>query len=154
MGSTAVPGLSAKDVIDVQLTVATLAQASGWLAALRRVGFRRGEDWQYDIFHPLPSDSPELRKLYLREPAGERRLHLHVRGAGRFNARYALLCRDYLRAHAPARQEYELLKQRAAQLFPTSIEGDLFLKEPVFHLLYQAAELWAEKVGWQLPQPE
>ncbi|PJJ59862.1 GrpB family protein [Hymenobacter chitinivorans] len=151
IGSTAVPGLSAKDVIDVQLTVTQLAEAGNLVAALRRAGFQQGLAWQYDIFHPLPPDSPELRKLYLREPAGERRLHLHVREAGRFNARYALLCRDYLRAHAPARQEYELLKQRAAHLFPASIEGYLFVKEPVFHLLYQAAELWAQATGWQLP---
>ena len=87
---------------------------------------------------------PRLHELPLH-------VHLHLREAGRFNARYALLCRDYLRAQAPARQEYELLKQRAAQLFPASIEGYLFLKEPVFHLLYQAAELWAQATGWQLP---
>ncbi|UOQ70113.1 GrpB family protein [Hymenobacter cellulosilyticus] len=155
IGSTAVPGLCAKDVIDVQLTVASLEEAAGNLTGvLRQAGFRQGESWQYDIFHALPAASPELRKLYMREPEGERRMHLHIREAARFNARFALLCRDYLRAQDPARQEYALLKQRAAHLFPTSIDGYLFLKEPVFHLLYQAAELWAEKTGWRLPAPQ
>jgi GrpB-like predicted nucleotidyltransferase (UPF0157 family) len=46
------------------------------------------------------------------------------------------------------REEYEYLKQRAAQLFPDSIDGYLYLKEPVFHIIYEAASLWAEKVGW------
>jgi GrpB-like predicted nucleotidyltransferase (UPF0157 family) len=151
IGSTAVPGLCAKDVLDLQLTVPDLEAASGWLQPLWRAGFRQGEAWQYDEFHPLPAQSVELRKLYLREPAGERRVHLHVREAGRFNARYALLCRDYLRARPEAAAEYALLKQRAAALFPASIEGYLYLKEPVFHLLYQAAELWAAATGWQLP---
>ncbi|OON67123.1 GrpB family protein [Hymenobacter sp. CRA2] len=151
IGSTAVPGLRAKDVIDVQLTVPELPAAATRLQPLWAAGFQQGRSWQYDVYHPLPADSPELRKLYMREPAGERRVHMHIREAGRFNARYALLFRDYLRANAPARAEYELLKRRAAGLFPASIDGYLYLKEPVFHLVYQAAALWAEQVSWQLP---
>jgi GrpB-like predicted nucleotidyltransferase (UPF0157 family) len=89
-----------------------------------------------------------LRKLYMREPEGERRTHIHIREFGRFNQRYALLFRDYLRASVPVRQAYELLKQRAALLFPDSIDGYLFLKDPVFHIIYEAATLWAEKVQW------
>ena len=150
IGSTAVPGLCAKDVLDVQLQVARLADAAGLTERLRAAGFRPREGYQFDEFHGLPADSSALAKLYLREPAGERRMHLHVREAGRFNTRYALLFRDYLRAQPLARDEYGEFKRRAAALFPASIEGYLFLKEPVFHLLYQAAELWAAQVGWQL----
>ncbi|WP_210520915.1 GrpB family protein [Hymenobacter terricola] len=149
IGSTAVPGLCAKDVIDVQLMVADLTSVGGLTHPLWQAGYRRGVRFEHDVFHPLPAHSPELRKLYMREPAGERRAHIHIREAGRLNARYALLFRDYLRANAPARTEYELVKRCAAQLFPDSIAGYLFLKEPVFHLIYHAATLWAEKVGWQ-----
>jgi GrpB-like predicted nucleotidyltransferase (UPF0157 family) len=148
IGSTAVPGLCAKDVLDVQLQVPRFADATGLTERLRAAGFRPREGYQFDVFHGVAADSPALRKRYLREPAGERRTHLHVREAGRFNTRYALLFRDYLRAHPPARDEYGEFKRRAAALFPASIEGYLFLKEPVFHFVYQAAELWAEKVGW------
>jgi GrpB-like predicted nucleotidyltransferase (UPF0157 family) len=153
IGSTAVPGLWAKDVIDVQLRVASLDDVMPVLGALQTGGFRRGELLEYDEFHGLPAESPELRKRYMREPVGARRTHVHIREEGRFNARYALLFRDYLRANEPARAEYGLLKQRAAALFPNSIDGYLFLKEPVFHLVYQGAELWAEKVDW-LPNAE
>jgi GrpB-like predicted nucleotidyltransferase (UPF0157 family) len=151
IGSTAVPGLRAKDVVDIQLTVPDLQDAANFTVPLWQAGFRQGEAFEYDVFHHLPAASLELRKLYMREPANERRVHLHIREAGRFNTRYALLCRDYLRANNTACSEYELLKLRAASLFPASIEGYLFLKEPVFHLLYEAAELWAQKIGWQLP---
>jgi GrpB-like predicted nucleotidyltransferase (UPF0157 family) len=150
IGSTAVPGLVAKDVIDVQLTVVDLEHVLGLTQPLVQAGFRLRTGFEYDIFHDLPVNSPELRKYYLREPAGERRLHLHVREVGRFNTRYALLFRDYLRANPTACQEYGLLKRRAAAIFPTSIAGYLYLKEPVFHLLYQAATLWADQVGWEL----
>jgi GrpB-like predicted nucleotidyltransferase (UPF0157 family) len=153
VGSTAVPGLCAKDVLDVQLLVPRLADAAGLLARLRAAGFRPKEGFQCDVFRGVPADSPELGKRYVREPAGERRVHLHVREAGRFNARFALLFRDYLRAHAPARDAYGEFKCRAAALFPASIEGYLYVKEPVFQLLYQAAELWAGQVGWTPPPP-
>ncbi|MBC6606635.1 GrpB family protein [Hymenobacter sp. BT188] len=149
IGSTAVPSLTAKDVIDVQLTVADLADTTALINSLEEAGFRPKKSFEYDEFHGLPSQSPELRKRYIREPLGERRAHIHVREAGRFNTRYALLFRDYLRANANAREEYELVKCRAAKLFPNSIEGYLFLKEPAFHLIYYAADLWAEKVGWE-----
>ncbi|QDA58840.1 GrpB family protein [Hymenobacter jejuensis] len=151
IGSTAVPGLRAKDVIDIQLTVADLQEVDNLTVPLWQAGFRQGEAFQYDIFHHLPAASVGLRKRYMREPVGERRTHLHIRETGRFNTRFALLCRDYLRASAHASVEYELLKLRAASLFPASIEGYLFLKEPVFHLIYEAAELWATQTGWQLP---
>jgi GrpB-like predicted nucleotidyltransferase (UPF0157 family) len=152
IGSTAVPGLCAKDVIDVQLTVPTLDDVPELTHPLWRAGFRQGA-FEYDVFHGLPAHSPELRKLFLREPIGGRPTHIHVREESRFNARFALLMRDYLRANDAARDGYALAKQRAAELFPESIDGYLFLKQPTFHLLYQAAELWAESTRWK-PGPE
>jgi GrpB-like predicted nucleotidyltransferase (UPF0157 family) len=149
IGSTAVPALSAKDVIDIQLTVVDLEGAVLAINLLEQAGFRPKKSFEYDEFHGFQAESPELRKRYIREPLGERRAHIHVREAGRFNTRYALLFRDYLRANAHAREEYELLKRRAAELFPHSIAGYLFLKEPAFHLIYHAAELWADKVAWE-----
>jgi GrpB-like predicted nucleotidyltransferase (UPF0157 family) len=148
IGSTAVPGLGAKDVIDIQITVADLDAAAGVTAPLRAAGFRQGATFEHDVFRPMRTADSELRKLFVREPEGERRAHVHVREHGRFNQRYALLCRDYLRASPEARAEYEAVKRQAARLFPYSIDGYLSLKEPVFHLIYQAAALWAERVGW------
>ncbi|UOQ96203.1 GrpB family protein [Hymenobacter sp. 5317J-9] len=148
IGSTAVPGLAAKDIIDIQVTVASLDDIAELTHPLWQAGFRQGA-FDYDTYHGLPPQSVELRKLYLREPLGGRRTHIHVREAGRFNARFALLFRDYLRANDAARDEYELLKRRASEIFPDSIDGYLYLKEPVFHLIYQAAELWAAKRRWK-----
>ncbi|HSF58768.1 MAG TPA: GrpB family protein [Candidatus Binatia bacterium] len=148
IGSTAVPGLGAKDVIDIQITVYDLDKADGLTNPLRDAGFRQGSAFQYDVFHKKSETDPELRKLFMREPEGKRRTHIHIRELGRFNQRYALLFRDYLRSSEDVRAEYELLKRRAAQLFPESIDGYLLLKDPVEHILYEAASLWAEKVRW------
>jgi GrpB-like predicted nucleotidyltransferase (UPF0157 family) len=111
IGSTAGPGLAAKDVIDLQVTVADL-------------------------------DSAEMR-----EPEGERRAHIRIRELWRFNQRYALPFRDYLRASEAVRKEYEVVKRRATTLFPDSIGGYLFLKYPVFHIIYEAACLWSRAIG-------
>jgi GrpB-like predicted nucleotidyltransferase (UPF0157 family) len=148
IGSTAVPALGAKDIIDVQITVRDLDQAGDLTRSLRANGFRQGLAFQYDLFHLMSEIDPELRKLYMREPEGERRVHIHLRELGRFNQRYALLFRDYLRSSEVVRREYEMLKRRAAQLFPDSIDGYLFLKDPVQHIIYEAASLWADRVHW------
>src|SRR6185369_16438478 len=76
IGSTAVPGLGAKDVVDIQLTVADLDGADDVVDLLRAAGFRQGTEIAYDEFHSKAVDDPELRKLYMREPEGERRTHI------------------------------------------------------------------------------
>jgi GrpB-like predicted nucleotidyltransferase (UPF0157 family) len=153
IGSTAVPGLGAKDVIDVQVTVADLDLAGAAVTPLQSAGFRQGDQFVYDEFPTMSTADPGLRKLYLREAEGERRTHIHIRELGRFNQRYALQFRDYLRASGAVRAEYEVVKRRAAQLFPESIDGYLFLKDPVVHIIYEAATLWATMVGW-MPDDE
>lgn len=148
IGSTAVPGLGAKDIIDVQITLVDLDDAWGVANTLRAAGFRQGETFQYDAFPGRPETDPELRKLFMREPEGERRSHIHIREHGRFNQRYALLFRDYLRASADICAAYELLKRSAARLFPYDINAYLALKEPMLRVIYEAASLWADKTRW------
>src|SRR4051812_9571440 len=58
IGSTAVPGLAAKDVIDIQVTVADLDSADGLTAPLRAAGFRRGDEFLYDEFHAMRATDP------------------------------------------------------------------------------------------------
>lgn len=152
IGSTAVPGLCAKDLIDIQITVASLDDGDALTTRLQAAGFRqtKASPFVYDLLASLDTPhSPELRKRYFREPLGEKRVHIHVREAGRLNQRYALLFRDYLRATPTARQAYGELKTRAAQIFPHNIDGYLFLKEPMMDLIYEAAQRWAKGAGWR-----
>lgn len=149
IGSTAVPGLGAKDVIDVQITVADLDRAESLVDRLVSGGYRERGSFRYDTFFGMSETDVELRKLYLREPEGLRRTHIHVREDGRFNQRYALLFRDYLRRSTEGRTAYQVFKSRAAQIFPESIDGYLFMKEPVLHLVYEAAQRWADQIDWR-----
>ena len=89
-----------------------------------------------------------MRKVYFREPPGERRTNIHIRENGRLNQRYALLFRDYIRCSVTIRRAYELIKVRLAEIFPDSIEGYLYIKDPLIDLMFEAAQTWAEATNW------
>jgi GrpB-like predicted nucleotidyltransferase (UPF0157 family) len=145
IGSTAVPGLAAKDVIDVQVTVASLAEGPDRIAGLESV--------PYLTDHPPPGfagDDAELAKRYFRAVPDERPAHVHVREAGRLNQRYALLCRDYLRAAPEGAAAYAEVKRTLAARFPDDSETYADLKDPVFDVLMAGAEAWARATGWTI----
>jgi GrpB-like predicted nucleotidyltransferase (UPF0157 family) len=147
IGSTSVPGLPAKDVIDMQVTVGAEPELDD--VAERMVA----ADWELRPFrrdHPvpgLPTDDLQWLKRMLVEPMYRRRVNLHIRVAGRANQRYALLFRDYLRSHPETARAYATFKRQAAAL---RLElGDYSdLKDPVCDLIYLPAEEWAARTGW------
>ena len=147
IGSTAIPGLAAKNVIDIQLTVNDLASVN--CAAIERQGFieRPGLVDHCPPGLSLPKD--DLRKLFFRGTG--RRAHLHIRERGRFNQRFALLCRDYLRSHHTAAGAYALIKRRLADRFPENDDAYYDIKDPVFDIIMDGANDWARLVGWSLP---
>jgi GrpB-like predicted nucleotidyltransferase (UPF0157 family) len=142
IGSTAVPGLASKDVIDLQATVACLADADAWpdqLGPFRRLGYIE------DHVPPGGTPGPEWSKRYWCAEAP--RAHLHVREEGRANQRYALLFRDYLRAHQRSAEAYERAKRSLADVCDSSaVYADA--KDPVCDLIMEAAEAWAAATGW------
>jgi GrpB-like predicted nucleotidyltransferase (UPF0157 family) len=148
IGSTSVPGLPAKDVIDVQITVAEDDSLERVAAVLAARGWRPSAHITRDHHvTALPADLAEWRKVFLTEPEGERRVHVHVRVHGRANQRYALLFRDFLRTHPDAAQAYVLVKKGLAVLAPdTGSYADA--KDPACDLIYHAAEAWARDDGW------
>ncbi len=148
IGSTAVPGLAAKDVIDVQVTVASLDASLACL--LETAGFRPVRAVA-DHVPPGQTDRPEewAKLLYVERP-GERRTNIHVRVTGRANQRYALLMRDHLRARPAIAEAYAELKRRlAVSLADPSDYPEV--KDPAVDLIYLAAEEWATATGWRVP---
>ena len=147
IGSTAVPGLAAKDVIDVQITVATTDESVK--AALCSLGYTHAEEITQDHLPPPGDDDPsQWSKWFFRSPEDQRRTNTHVRVAGRPNQRYPLLFRDYLRAHSATAAAYAELKRRlAANLADPATYPDV--KDPAVDLIYFAAEAWARSTGWQ-----
>ncbi|WP_425618728.1 GrpB family protein [Anatilimnocola sp. NA78] len=147
IGSTAVPGLAAKDVIDVQITAAEFSEELR--QGLITLGYAHAVQITTD--HRPPGDtSPDAhwQKWFFRAPAGQRRTNTHVRLAGVANQRYPLLFRDYLRAHPATAAAYGELKRRLAkELRDTETYPDV--KDPAVDLIYLAAKDWARDTNWQ-----
>lgn len=95
IGSTSVPGLAAKDIIDIQVTASVLTAVLD--AALMEAGYDRLVDILPDHVPPGASDEPEQWGKWCYHQRGEaQQVNLHVRLQSRSNQRYALLFRDYL----------------------------------------------------------
>ena len=142
VGSTAVPDLPAKDVIDIQLTVADLAGADALVEPLARAGFPRVPGTWRDSPKPNAPDPAAWEKRLHGGTDPARVVHLHVREAGSPGWRLALLLRDWLRADFSARAEYLELKQRLAA---SGMSTDEYAKakEPWFDEVWRRAEQWA-----------
>lgn len=149
IGSTSVPGLAAKDVIDIQVTVSYLQvpvrerlEEAGFIFHTGNIGDHQPPG-RNDL---LPI---ELTKFFYHK--NEPRVNLHIREQGRFNQRYPLLCRDYLRSHPLAAKAYEEIKKQLARYFPDNADAYYDIKDPVFDIIMAGAESWAAATGWELP---
>ncbi|MEH0934938.1 dephospho-CoA kinase [Micromonospora psammae] len=147
IGSTAVPGLAAQDVIDIQLTVPSLAEADGPLAErLAEAGFPRLPGQWWDSPRPAGSGRWEKRLHGSADPA--RPVNLHLRVAGSPGWRYALLTRDHLRADPDQRAAYLLLKRELAAGAPDG-GTSATARDPWFDEEHLRAEEWATRTGWR-----
>jgi len=136
VGSTAVEGLDAKSVIDVQVSVANLEPGDPFRHPLQALGF------------VYCQDNRDRTKRYFREPSGTRRTHLHVRKVGSFDEQLNLLLRDYLRTHAEMAREYARTKRELATRFREDREGYVRAKEPAVWSILAQAHDWAQVSGW------
>lgn len=109
IGSTAVPGLKAKPVIDLLGEAVDLARIDAARAALEAAGWRwRGENGVSGRRY-LTRDDPQT---------GERAVHLHVHAAGDPMIPWHLAFRDRLRAEPATAKAYAGEKARCAALHP------------------------------------
>jgi len=107
VGSTAIPGLAAKPIIDILVGVTILAEAEAKVPALEALGYDcRGENG-------IPG------RLFFRKGVREfrRTHHLHMVELGHEQWAPMLAFRDYLRSHPEAARQYEDLKRELAAKF-------------------------------------
>jgi GrpB-like predicted nucleotidyltransferase (UPF0157 family) len=109
VGSTSVPGLAAKPVIDIQVSVANLEPTDAYRIPLEALGY---------TYATLPFP-------FFHKPAGwPHTHHVHVREAGSHDARRTVAFRDWLRSHPADREAYEALKRNlASNADSNSVEG-------------------------------
>jgi GrpB-like predicted nucleotidyltransferase (UPF0157 family) len=153
IGSTSVPGLNAKDVIDVQVIVPVLDRDS-ILRAMQTLGFEsRDNEWNLRDHVPAgwTGDPDRWSKLVFAPAPDARACNVHVRVAGAPNERYALLFRDFLRSNSSARVAWGRFKSELAEQTNT-LAGYGAVKDPATDVLLAHAEAWAAEVGWTVPE--
>jgi dephospho-CoA kinase len=151
IGSTAVPGMAAKDVLDLQISVVTDLDATARAldAPLARLGFERSPHRQDHRPAAAQGRSDDWSKqLWVRRQLGRESVNLHVRPAGAPNERLALLFRDWFRVHPSAVAAYSSFKSALAEACP-DIDTYTEVKDPVVDLVVAAAEEWASATGWR-----
>jgi GrpB-like predicted nucleotidyltransferase (UPF0157 family) len=104
IGSTAVPGLAARPIADIQVSVADVRDQAAFRPALEAAGYRRLvvpelDTDDYLVFVPRDGSNTE---------------HVEVCQRGSLQERRHLAVRDYLRASPGERTAYEMTKRRAA----------------------------------------
>lgn len=115
IGSTSVPGMPAKPVIDIDITLTGPDAIPGAAARLVEAGYEpRGNRYGDDVWAFLSKSAMPRLRVYLCPP--HNRTH-----------EQRLLFRDYLRRHDAAAMAYATLKRRLAERFP--YDGDRYTAE-------------------------
>jgi len=137
IGSTSIRGLSAKPVIDIQISVPRLTHLEKYRTGIEKAGF---------LHRP---ENPDLTKSYFRELPGHRRTHIHVREDGSWSQQFALLFRDYLRCHPDDCKIYADGKYELARKFRNQREDYVDAKEPIIWTIMNKASRWSQQTGWK-----
>jgi GrpB-like predicted nucleotidyltransferase (UPF0157 family) len=135
VGSTAIPGIPAKPVVDIQVSVPDIDDDEAFRAPIEAQGFE------------LRFIEPGHR--YFRPPPGVARdYQVHVCQIGSDWERVHLLFRDYLRTHPDVANEYGRMKLRLAGQHGQERIAYNDDKGPFIDAVVRVAEEWARQTGW------
>jgi GrpB-like predicted nucleotidyltransferase (UPF0157 family) len=132
IGSTSIPGIHAKPIVDMLLEVPSIEALDGQAAALVAEGYEAMGEFGI----------PGRRYFRKDNASGVREYHVHAFARGSEGAVRHLAFRDYLRSHPTIAQEYSELKRRLARRFPSDIAAYMDGKDPFIKPTEQAALVW------------
>ena len=132
IGSTAVPGLAGKPIVDLQLSVAAVEPRDRYVGPLERLRY---------LFVPAP-ESPD-HHFFAKPPERPRTHHLHVCEAGSEHELRHVAVRDFLRAHGEEASGYAALKRRVAARHPQDRLAYIEGKGEYVAALEERAIAWA-----------
>ncbi len=127
VGSTAVPGLSAKPIIDVDVVIRDYSVFEAVVSGLRAIGYTHEGDLGIagrEAFRYEGKEHLQKHHLYIC-PLDSAELERHI------------AFRDYLRSHPEAVQEYSRLKEEGARLYPNDVDQYIQHKSPFIEKIYR-----------------
>ncbi|MCW6036785.1 GrpB family protein [Spirulina subsalsa FACHB-351] len=135
IGSTAIPSIHAKPIIDLLVEVQDIGQVDEYNGAMERLGYQ------------VMGEFGIVTRRYFRKENSEgvRTHHVHIFPAGSEQVQRHLMFRDYLINHPKDAQFYSKLKQDLAQQYPTDIEKYMDGKDGLIKILEQKAKDWFQE---------
>ena len=131
VGSTAVEGLSAKPIIDIDVVIEDGTVLDAVVAALAKIGYIHEGDLGIAGREAFRYEGKEHLQKH----------HLYVCQRDSAELRRHLAFRDYLRANRSAMREYGRIKEEGAQLYPFDIDGYIEYKSHWIEGIYREAGL-------------
>jgi GrpB-like predicted nucleotidyltransferase (UPF0157 family) len=132
VGSTAVPGLDAKPVIDIAVGVESLEASLPCIELLGRIGY---------VYAPYRAD---VMHWFCKPDPSRRTHHLHLIPTGSERLEDEIAFRDYLRAHPGVAAEYGALKQRLASEHTDDREAYTQAKAGFIEAVTTQAHAWRD----------
>ncbi len=132
IGSTAIPGIYAKPIIDLLIEVKNIVKVDDQSSSMESLGYQvMGE---FGI--------PDRRYFRKNSQEGDRTHHIHAFKVGSAQVERHLAFRDYMIAHPEEAQIYSELKCRLAREYPTDIDGYMDGKDSFIRAIDKKAAQW------------
>jgi len=129
VGSTAIPGILAKPIIDIALIVPSLQKAKRYVKKLQAINYELKKN-----------DTRKERLFFTKGPEEKRTHYLHVGEIGSGYAEGMILFRDYLCNHKNAAKKYSELKEKLAQKYQNRREIYATKKEKLIKEIIKKAK--------------
>lgn len=136
IGSTSVPGLQAKPVIDMLAEVRNIEALDSLNERMTSAGYT-----------PMGEYGIAGRRYFFKGSEEKHSHHLHAFAEGHTDIARHLLFRDYLRSHPEETHKYASLKESLAARFPTDIEAYMQGKDTFIKELDSKAAMWSSSIG-------
>jgi GrpB-like predicted nucleotidyltransferase (UPF0157 family) len=133
IGSTAIPGIAAKPIVDMLVEVRDIERIDDFNEIMIEKGY-------------LPKGEFGIvgRRFFIKGSEEQRTHHIHVYGVGHPRVEEHLAFRDYMIAHAEEAEAYSRLKEELAGRYPHDIEGYMAGKDELIQAVIEKARVWRE----------
>jgi len=136
IGSTAIPEIMSKPIIDILVEVRDLAGVDALDEKMKRHGYLpKGE-------FGIPG-----RRYFRKGTDTQHTHHVHIFQTGDPHIERHIIFRDYLRAHPDEAQAYSRLKEELARKFPEDAEGYMDGKEGFIQEIEKKAKIWKDEIA-------
>lgn len=132
-GSTSIPGIPAKPVIDILVEVRDIGRIDGYNEAMVQMGYE-----------PKGEFGITGRRFFRKEIEGRRTHHVHIYQVGNPEIERHLNFRDYMRVHPTEAAAYGRLKEQLARQFPEDMESYVAGKTDFVCAVERKAKIWRD----------